>query len=123
MDNLKSQDQPQEAQEAQPASQEDLRQAQVRDLQEALDLGNRVRHLLKDRAFLGTLQARVAQLGDRILQLSPAQVDEFRDLSMARQALLEYFNSVKGMVAAGEAAAQKLEGLKQDSKPQAGGLL
>jgi len=39
-----------------------------------------------------------------------------------RNALLNYFNVLKGIVAAGEAAAHKLDEMRSD-KPNKGGLL
>jgi hypothetical protein len=42
------------------------------------------------------------------LKLSPDQTEEFRQFQTAKIVLLQFFEKMKGAVAAGEAAAEKL---------------
>jgi hypothetical protein len=102
---------------------EDHRQEQLDRLREALAQGNRVRHLLRDQALLELLQGEVNRYSDLILRLSPAQVNEFTELSASRSSILRFFNTLKGVVAAGEAAAKRLQEEEQSTAPHPGGLL
>jgi flagellar biosynthesis chaperone FliJ len=77
-------------------------------LQEALALGNQVNQLLRETVFLQLLQAEVNQYQDEIQKLSPEQLEEFRRLQTAKVVLLRFFDKMKGAIAAGEAAATKL---------------
>jgi flagellar biosynthesis chaperone FliJ len=77
-------------------------------LQEALALGNRVNQLLKETIFLKLLQTEIDHYQDFVSRLSPSQTEEFRQAQTAKNTLLRFFEKMKGAVAAGEAAAEKL---------------
>jgi hypothetical protein len=50
----------------------------------------------------------VNQYQDDLLKLQPEEIENFRKLQTARNTLLVFFEKMKGAVAAGEAAAEKL---------------
>ena len=77
-------------------------------LQEALALGNQVNQLLKETIFLKLLQMEVDAYINNVSQLGPDQTEEFKSYQTSKNALLKFFERMKGAVAAGEAAAIKL---------------
>ena len=88
-------------------------------LQEALALGNQVNQLLKETVFLQLLQEEVNQYQEQVSKLTPEQVEEFKQFQTAKIVLLRFSEKMKGTVAAGEAAAQKLN----EPEPKTRGIL
>jgi hypothetical protein len=60
---------------------------------------------------------------NQLLQLAPEQVDEFKRIVTSRMAIMGFFGYLKGLVAAGETAARKINEIKSGAPDSKGGIL